>query len=102
MREHWDLSVQELSELSEISESAIYRIERGSPHDVHLGVAMALAGALDCEIRDLFDSIELTHKGRPPHTGVPLGKSDAVLSDDICPSCRLTKPRGTKTCDSCD
>lgn len=102
MRAHWGLSVQELSELSEISTSAIYRIERGSPHDVHLGVAMALSDALDCELRDLFDTIELTHKGRPPHTGVPIGTADVIANSDICPSCQLAKPTGSKTCDNCD
>jgi DNA-binding XRE family transcriptional regulator len=91
-----------LSELSDISESAIYRIESGcNPYKVNEGVAKALAEALYLEVSDLFTQTELSHLGRPPHTGTSLTVVPNVgVHEMLCVSCNLVVPRATG-CENC-
>ena len=74
IREDNGLSVADLVVLSEISSCTIYRIESGdTTFKVNIGTAEALAYALDVEVCEIFASAELSHIGRPPHTGRPIG-----------------------------
>lgn len=101
-RESYGFSVKDLSILSDISVNAIHRIESGSnPYKVNEGVAMALADALDVRVYNIFDKGELSHLGRPPHTGKPIGPLRLVgESETVCPGCNLVVPRAVG-CDTC-
>lgn len=101
-RESYGLTIKDLSELSDISESAIYRIEGGcNPYKVNQGVAKALAEALYLDVSNLFTEAELSHLGRPPHTGTPLTAVPPIGAQEIlCISCNLVVPRATG-CENC-
>lgn len=104
-REAAGLSIADLSELSDISESAIRRIEGGkSPYKTHVGVAAALATALNVAVGDLFDTVhELSDRGRPPMTGKPITKRHLSLvhvQEKFCQVHRLRLPQ-TGICDDC-
>lgn len=94
--------MHDLSILSDISRGAIHRIESGkSPYKTNDGVAKALADALDVSVCEIFDSIELSHLGRPPHTGTPIGELRLIESrESVCPGCHLVVPAAG--CTDCD
>ena len=98
------LTIRDLSELSDISPGAIYRIEQGdSLHKTHVGVAQALADVFDLAVEDLFDEKDLTHLGRPPHTGRPLRLADELdCRDVVCPDCHLVLCRAGTDCYFCE
>lgn len=104
LRESYGLSVHDLSILSDISKGAIYRIESGtSPYKTNDGVAMALADALDVQIADIFDSIELSHLGRPAHTGKPIAALRLINEHEVlCEGCNLIYPRAVGCTDCKD
>lgn len=98
-RELYELSIEDLSILSDVSTTAIRRIEGGkgiNPYKTHRGVATALASALDVSVDQLFDQTELSHLGRPPHTGTPLTSSSAIdeRREALCSTCYLVMRRG--------
>lgn len=65
------------------------------------GVAKALADALDTEVYSIFDKTELSHLGRPPHTGRPIVALRIVGENEmICSGCNLAVPRAVG-CDMC-
>lgn len=101
-RKEFDLTVCDLSVLSDISVSAISSIESGHKRfKTNVGVAFALAKALDCEVGDLFASHELSHLGRPPHTGKPLNAEHQCFPHEVlCPGCNLLVP-SYRGCDEC-
>jgi transcriptional regulator with XRE-family HTH domain len=100
VREANDLSVADLAVLSEISPCTIYRIESGdTTYKVNIGTAEALAYALDVPVEQLFTSLELSHIGRPPHTGKPIGVH-IEEDEDICPGCFIKRPV-SGVCDTC-
>lgn len=99
-RESYGLSIKDLSVLSDISVTAIHRIESGSnPYKVNEGVAKALADALDTDVFSIFEKSELSHLGRPPHTGKPIVRV-VRPNETICPGCHLTMPKAGG-CDTC-
>jgi transcriptional regulator with XRE-family HTH domain len=103
IREAVGLTVAELAELSGISASAIYRIENNqTDYKINKATAAALAQALSMRIIDIFDpDIELSNRGRPPHTGVPVEPGEERRSGGpICPNCFVEVPR-TGVCDTC-
>lgn len=104
IRESYGLTVHDLSVLSDISVNAITRIESGkNPYKTNEGVALALAHALDAEVCDIFDKTELSHLGRPPHTGKPIGKAgelQIINSHETICGCGLVVPRAVG-CDMC-
>lgn len=101
-RESYGLTAKDLSVRSDISVGAIYRIESGSsPYKTNEGVAFALAAALDVKVNDLFDPSELSHLGRPPHTGKPLTLRLIESHEMQCPGCFLIVPQASG-CDHCD
>ncbi len=95
VRTSYGLSVKDLSILSDISEGAIHKIESGKKTErTHEGVAEALAYALDVCVSDLFTVEELTHLGRPPHTGIAITPLRLVESwETICYGCHLVVNR---------
>lgn len=99
------LSVAELSELSDISATAIHRIESGrSPYRTHIGVAAALATALNVGVGELFDTNhELSDRGRPPMTGKPIAKRHLSSVPDRGKDCEVHHLRlpATGVCDEC-
>ena len=101
-REEYGLTICDLSVLSDISVAAISRIESGhNPYKTNTGVAFALAKALDCEVGDLFEQTELSHLGRPPHTGKPLTVEQQCFPREVvCPGCNLLVP-SHQGCDDC-
>lgn len=103
LRESYGLSVKDLSVLSDISVAAISRIESGcSPYKTNNGVALALASALDVEVSVIFEKVELSHLGRPPHTGRPIASLELVTTSHVeCPGCHLTVPRSIG-CEDCE
>lgn len=74
-RQDCNWSKQELSERSGISVAAIQSIENGSLYKTHEGVAAALADALDLKVSDIAWPRGTSNRGRPPHTGRPIGKT---------------------------
>lgn len=96
------LTICELASQSGISKTAIYHIENeNSPYKINDGVAKALAAALKVEIKDLFDPIELSNRGRPPHTGKSCQKSEDTRAHEImCPKCFVMIPLSVE-CDTC-
>ena len=101
-RESYGFSAKDLSVRSGISLTAIHRIESGSsPYKVNEGVAKALADALDVQVYDIFDKSELSHLGRPPHTGTPIGSFCVIEENEtVCSGCQLVVPRAVG-CDTC-
>lgn len=106
MRLRSGLSVNELAELAVLSPGTIYKIEQAKTSNpskkTHIGVAEAIAKALDTEVSHLFRPSQLTDLGRPPHTG---GKYTRNSSDDgiygvLCNECNLYYPAqaGCETC----
>lgn len=94
-RESYGLTVAELSELSDISVSVIYRIEKGeSCYKVNETTAQALAIALDLEQGELFHPLEISHLGRPAHTGTAIRKLQLLEEHEmLCVGCNLVVPR---------
>lgn len=102
MRESYDLTIAELSELSDISESAIRSIENGrKTYKTNVAVAKALADALDCRVSDLFDSLELSDLGRPPFTGKKIEHRHYAVAETLCPSCGMLVPADVG-CEFCE
>lgn len=95
-------TVEKLARLANLSVTAIYRIESGnSPHKTHVGVAEALADVLKVEVSALFDPLDLTERGRPPHTGKACHKSEASKTREVqCPNCFVMVPTHVE-CDTC-
>lgn len=102
-RESYDLTVKDLSTLSDICVGAIRRIESGkNPHKVNEGVARALADALDTSVSALFAKNELTVLGRTPHTGGPIVKQARVATyEKVCVTCNLVY-HVARGCGSCE
>lgn len=100
-RESYGLTIAELSILSDISVDAIRRIESGhNPYKVNDGVAKALAHALDLEVDDIFTPSELSHLGRPPHTGKPIEDLRLVSEHEmVCDGCHMVVPRAVGCAD---
>ena len=93
------LTVQELSELSDISVGTIYRIESGDKtYKINDQTARALADALYLQMLDVFKGDELSHLGRPPMTGKPI--VTPLRRKKICPVHHLELP-SVGVCDFC-
>ena len=121
LRKDVGFSIAELAEVSGLSESTIRGIEEGtSQYRTNIGVAMILADLFDCKVEDIFDSTEVSHLGRPPLTGVPIGRmvktveitvtangqSETLkltheLEGELCNKCWLVMPL-TGACPFCD
>ncbi len=101
-RESYGLTVADLSELSDISVDVIHRIESGhNPYKVNETTAQALANALYLQVEDLFDKSELSHLGRPPHTGKPIGTFQLIKEHEmLCDGCNLVVPKAVG-CQEC-
>lgn len=97
------MTVAELAEKSGISKSTINRIENDeSDSGTNRQTAEAIAEALRTKMMEIFHPHELSHKGRPPHTGRPITPQPTTSRPDspICTSCKLELPR-TGVCDNC-
>jgi transcriptional regulator with XRE-family HTH domain len=97
------MSVSSLADRSGLSRTTIDKIEHGtSPFKTNNAVAQDLAEALNCRVSDLFDSIELSPRGRPPHTGKPTahqtGSHPAMM---LCINCWIVVPADIG-CDACE
>lgn len=101
VREGLDLSREELAELAGLSVSTIYRIETDNSYRVNQATAALLADALHMQVRELFHPRDISHLGRPPQTGVPIGSKQELDRSDFCPTCGLALP-ATGQCDWCD
>lgn len=75
--------------------TVIYRIENAeTPYKVNETTAKALAHALDLFVGELFDDSEVSHLGRPAHTGKAIGKFQVLGEHEmLCPGCHLVVPR---------
>ena len=94
----WKIS--ELAELTGLNTGTISTIENGtSAWKTHQGVAILLADALDCEVHDIFEPDELSHKGRPPLTGGHI-RITTVVELAICPVHCIALP-ANGVCDYC-
>lgn len=95
-------TVETLAKLANVSTSVIRRIESGcNPYRTHVGVAEALADVLKVEVSALFDPLDLTEKGRPPHTGKACHKSETSKTREVqCPNCFVMVPIRVE-CDTC-
>lgn len=94
LRSAKDLTVAQLAEMSGLSESTIYKIERcTSEFRTNEAVASLLAEALECGVYDIFSPSDLSHIGRPPLTGVKLTMKTTVKVTLICMACRNALPR---------
>jgi transcriptional regulator with XRE-family HTH domain len=115
-------TIQELARESRISATAIRSIENPTPdsYKTHRGVAWALADALGVDWQELFDDNELSHRGRPPFTGRPIGsKSDKksrktkpsegaevidlprTKKERVCPDCCIVVAPALNACGTC-
>lgn len=97
------LTVQQLSEQADISKATIYRIERGdTSHQIRIDTAEALASALGDDVNQLFSPGEVTHRGRPPHTGGKYTRNpdDGVVYGTLCTVCNLYYPAHAG-CENC-
>lgn len=98
------LTVAQLAERSEVSTSAILRIESNdNEYRVNTTTASLLATALHAEVLSIFELGELSHLGRPPKSGRPLHEQTLLAAGEItCPSCCLiTRPLAGK-CTQCE
>ena len=102
-REAEGLTLEELAELATVSPVTISVIEKGtSPYKTNEGVAQALADALYVNRSELFSPYELSHLGRPPGTGRPIGALRLIKSyEAICKGCNLVFHRAIG-CTECD
>jgi DNA-binding XRE family transcriptional regulator len=99
VRENNGLTRRELSVLSEICPTTIYRIESGdTTFNINVETAQSLADTLCVKVEELFSPFELSHLGRPPHTGKRLTLRPARLNQ-VCPGCFLQLP-ATGICDN--
>lgn len=121
LREDAGFTVAELAEYTGLSKKTIYSIENGaSEYKTNEGVAQILADAFDCEVSDIFSPEEVSHRGRPPLTGKPIGHVTSMLEVSVtkngqtetfrlfhefegnaCPTCHIVKPL-TGQCPFCD
>ncbi len=102
VREGFDLTVEELSELSGISMSTIHRIESGdNTYKVNQATADALADALYYKTYDIFHPTDLSHLGRPPMTGKSLRPHKEETHYGLCPHCHLEAVKDNH-CLDCD
>lgn len=100
-REGLGLTRAELAELAGLSTSTIYRIETDGEYRVNRATAALIADALYVQVRDLFHPRHLSHLGRPPQTGTPIGTKHELDPADYCPTCGLALP-ATARCEYCD
>ena len=102
IREAHGLTVADLAELSGIAPSTIFRIESDDNwYKVNEVTAEALASALYKSVLDIFNSRELSHLGRPPHTGRPCHEAERFSNRTTRPSCHLEVLKAA-TCNECD
>ncbi|GEM_PF-1666926 len=84
LRKDVGFSVEELAEYTGLSVSTIRGIENGtSQFRTNIGVAQILADTFDCDVNDIFASEELSHLGRPPLTGKPIGHVTSMLEVSV-------------------
>jgi DNA-binding XRE family transcriptional regulator len=107
------LTREELADLTGLSLGTIWKIEtKSSEFKTNRKVAELLAEALELPVRELFDSHELSHLGRPPLTGRPIGSSTAITvvqtttvmvgsNEALCTCCYLVVPCWGGECDNC-
>jgi hypothetical protein len=89
-----------LSSMSGLSTQAIRNAEFDPTQKVHDGVAKAIADVLHVQVSDIFDSLELTDKGRPPFTGSKCRKQhDEQVK--VCPVHFVALP-ASGICDDCN
>lgn len=70
IREILEVSITELADLSGISTTTIHRIESGdTTFKINEATAESLTAALGVRMFEVFSGTELSHLGRPPHTG---------------------------------
>jgi DNA-binding XRE family transcriptional regulator len=102
VRRDEDLSVTDLATLSGIAPVTIYRIEDPQwEFKFNYNTAKALADALYVEVSDLFDHEELSHLGRPPHTGKACIQVATNPNKVVCPNCYLQVPKSLH-CNQCE
>ena len=91
----------ELAEQSGIAYSTIESIERENRlYKIHEEVAWALASTLGLEVTEIKWPTSLSHRGRPPKTGVPIRvKVTTEIVAEVCPRCFCTfSATGTCCC----
>ena len=85
-------SVADVAILTGLSQGTIYRIESENPdgYRVRLDTAQAIAYGLDSQLHTLFDGEELSHLGRPAHTGRPIVDIQTKRkTGQRCPECNV-------------
>jgi DNA-binding XRE family transcriptional regulator len=101
VRESLGLTQADLHELSGVSVETISRIENeDKTYKINKKTARLLAGAIYFTVLDIFKPEELSHLGRPPLTGKPIGVQTQEDVNDICPGCSIKRPV-TGVCDTC-
>ena len=87
------MSIADLSGLTGLSASTIYRIEGpDNPHKVNETVAAILAEGLGCETKDLFRSTELSDLGRHALANGPYTTVLTRARTEVCPDCWIELP----------
>ena len=101
LREAKGLTREELMDLSGLSQSTIWKAEERQDYVVFNEVtAQTQCRSLGVEIDDVFRPNQITHRGRPPQTGVPR-KLSREETEVICPSCQIMTNALLDTCGSC-
>jgi len=103
IREILEVSITELADLSGISVSSIRRIESGdTTFKINEATAESLTAALGVRMFEAFSGMELSHLGRPPHTGKKLDNGDITHLETTCPHCRLITSNQLPNCVQCE
>jgi transcriptional regulator with XRE-family HTH domain len=91
---------KDLVKASGISMTTIQQIEGEGSGKTHIGVAELLAEELGLEVCEIKWPRGITHRGRPPLTGVRITTTVMVETEQICPVHYITLPV-TGDCDMC-
>ena len=83
------LKRSDLAQQSGIAYNTIKSIEsENRQYQIHEGVAQALAAALGLDVTEIQWPNSLSHRGRPPKTGVPIRiKVTTEIEAVACPEC---------------
>ncbi|MBI3889399.1 helix-turn-helix transcriptional regulator [Candidatus Saccharibacteria bacterium] len=98
IRAERDLSVEDLSDLSHLSKSTIYNVERGD-HCPSESTLWVLAEALDIKVTDIYSPKGSTNLGKPAQSCGRTNPNSQKRYGEHCTQCNETKSlSGTCVC----
>lgn len=118
IREHWNLTIAEVAEITRLSPGTISRLESSNhEYNIHYRVAEIFSEAFGYRVDDIRWPRPLSTIGRPPLTGRPIDRTHIVRTTSVttvtiteysvtctevlCPHCLIRQQPIDKVCSCC-